>query len=256
MEENKTSNTNSINVLSVPAAIIVAGVLIAGAVLYSSGGRNTALAPSNTQGGAVVQVQPSPVPPSAGGSAAMESVKPVSSSDHIRGNPNALVKVVEFSDTECPFCKRFHATMRQAVEEYEGKIAWVYRHFPLDSLHSKARKEAEATECANELGGNEKFWAYLDRLFEVTPSNDGLDPVELPKIAQYVGLDKAKFEQCLSSGKYAAHVAEDLADATATGGQGTPWSIVIAANGKKFAVSGAQPYATVKATLDAALSEK
>ncbi len=142
------------------------------------------------------------------------------------------------------------------MNEYQGKAAWVYRHFPLDSLHSKARKEAEATECANELGGNEKFWAYLDRLFEITPANNGLSAEELPKIAQFVGLDKTKFEQCLQSGKYAAHVAEDLADATKSGGQGTPYTVVIAQNGKKFVVSGAQPYAAVKSIIDIALSER
>jgi len=101
---------------------------------------------------------------------------------------NAPVKIVEFSDTECPFCKRFHTTMQQVVKDSNGQVAWVYRHFPLDQLHSKARKEAEATECAAELGGNEKFWAYLNRLMEVTPANDGLDLAELPVIAAYVGL--------------------------------------------------------------------
>lgn len=260
MEENKAqaeqqNRPQQSNALGVPAAIIIAGVLVAGAVLYSNSSRNAVLPLAGAGTASGKQAQPSPAP-AAAASAALDSIKPVSASDHIRGNPNAPVKVVEFSDTECPFCKRFHPTMQQAVNEYEGKVAWVYRHFPLDSLHSKARTEAEATECANELGGNEKFWAYLDRLFEVTPSNDGLDPAQLLKIAEYVGLNKAKFEQCLASGKYAAHVAADLADATASGGQGTPYSVALAANGKKFVISGAQPYAQVKATLDAALAEK
>ena len=104
------------------------------------------------------------------------NVRQVTDSDHLRGDPKAKVKVVEFSDLECPFCKRFHVTMQQVIEEYDGKVAWIYRHFPLDSLHSKARKEAEASECAAELGGNDGFWAYIDKLFEITPSNNGLDP--------------------------------------------------------------------------------
>ena len=115
-------------------------------------------------------------------------MKPVSDGDHILGDKNASVKIVEFSDTECPFCKRFHTTMQQVVKDNNGQVAWVYRHFPLDQLHSKARKEAEATECAAEMGGSEKFWAYLNRIMEVTPSNNGLDPAELPAIAAYVGL--------------------------------------------------------------------
>lgn len=104
------------------------------------------------------------------------NVRSVGDSDHLRGDPKATVKVVEFSDLECPFCKNFHRTMQQVMEEYSDKVAWVYRHFPLDSLHPKARKEAEATECAAELQGNDGFWAYVDKLFEITPSNNGLDP--------------------------------------------------------------------------------
>src|SRR6185295_5043808 len=87
---------------------------------------------------------------------AAQSVKPVAAEDHIRGDLAAPVKVIEFSDFECPFCKGFHATMKQVMADYEkdGKVAWVYRHFPIDELHSKARKEAQAAECAGELGGN------------------------------------------------------------------------------------------------------
>ena len=190
------------------------------------------------------------------------AVKPVDGEDHILGNPDAPVKLVEFSDFECPFCKRFHLTMKRLMNEYgeDGKVAWVYRHFPLDSLHSKARKEAQATECANELGGNEAFWAYSDRLFEVTPSNNRLDLAVLPRIAQEIGLDRAKFEACLEGdsrgGKYAAHIEADVQDAVASGGTGTPFSLVIAPNGKTFPINGAQPYAALKSIIDLALKEK
>src|SRR3546814_8173358 len=69
------------------------------------------------------------------------AVRPVSGEDHVMGSPDASVKVIEFSDFECPFCKGFHRTMGQVMEEYgqDGKVAWVYRHFPIDSIHSKAR---------------------------------------------------------------------------------------------------------------------
>lgn len=234
----------------IPLSIIIAGVLIAGAVWFGPPSSRTTLSDNRADEGINRGVAQALY----GGG----NMRAVDARDHIRGNPEAQVKIVEYSDLECPFCKRFHATMNQVIDEYgkSGKVAWVYRHFPLDALHSKARKEAEATECANELGGNTKFWAYINRLFEVTPSNNGLDLAELPNIAKFVGLDRAKFEQCLNSGKYAKHVADDLADATNSGGQGTPWSIVIAKNGKKFAVSGAQPYEAVKSVIDLALQEK
>ena len=105
------------------------------------------------------------------------TLDPVTPADHILGNPNAEVFIVEYSDLECPFCKQFHKSMLEIMSEYgaEGKVAWVYRHFPLDQLHSKARKEAEATECATELGGNDAFWEYTNKIFEITPSNNGLN---------------------------------------------------------------------------------
>ena len=126
----------------------------------------------------------------------------------------------------------------------------------MDCLHPKARKEAEATECAAELGGNETFWAYLDRLFEVTPSNNGLAFSELSNIAEYVGLNRQKFDSCVNSGKYAEKVEKDYQNAVASGGSGTPYSIVVAKSGQKLVINGAQPYSAVKQILDAFLLTK
>ena len=194
---------------------------------------------------------------------AAAAVKPVHDEDHILGNKDAPVKVIEFSDFECPFCKRFHATMKQLMQEYggeNGKVAWVFRHFPIDELHSKARKEAQAAECANELGGSQAFWAFADKLFAVTPSNNRMDLEQLPKLAEEIGLDRARFETCLEGdsrgGKYAAHIEENVQDAIASGGTGTPYTLVIAPNGQKFPINGAQPYQAVKSIVDLALHER
>lgn len=189
-------------------------------------------------------------------------VKSVDSEDHILGNLDAPVKLVEFSDFECPFCKNLHVTMWRLMDEYgmDGKVAWVYRHFPIDEIHSQARKEAQAAECANELGGNEAFWAYVDRLFEVTPSDDLLDLALLPRIAQEIGLDRAKFEDCLEGdargGKYAAHIEADYQDAKASGGTATPYIIIIGPNGQTFPITGSQPYVVFKSIIDLALKEE
>jgi protein-disulfide isomerase len=193
-------------------------------------------------------------------SEAAKGVKPVSAEDHVQGNPNAPVKVVEFSDFECPFCKSFHPTMKRIMDEYgkDGKVAWIYRHFPLDEIHSKARKEAQAAECANELGGNTAFWAFANRLFEIAPSNNRLDLKLLPQIAQEIGLDRTKFESCLAGdargGKYAAHIEANAQDAVASGATGTPYSLVIDAKGHFLPINGAQPYDAVKAIIDAGLN--
>jgi protein-disulfide isomerase len=180
----------------------------------------------------------------------LDNLKPISDKDHILGNPDAPIAVITFIDLECPFCKRFHSTMYQIVDEYGGKVKWVIRNLPLEELHSKAKTEAIAAECAADLGGNEKFWQYINRLFEITPSNDGLDLAELPKIAEYVGLNKTQFETCLVSGKFDQLIDEEIQDGTNSGAQGTPYSIIIGPKGKKSVIPGALSYKDVKKMID------
>ncbi|MCX6703640.1 MAG: DsbA family protein [Candidatus Zambryskibacteria bacterium] len=225
---------NTIQKLGVPLAIVVAGGLIA-AALYFSGSKTT------------VPAQPAPDTVTASG------MREVDDTDHIVGSPNAELVIVEYSDTECPFCKQFHSTMRKVMDTYgkDGKVAWVYRHFPIDQLHSKARKQAEATECAQELGGPDKFWAYTNTLYERTPSNNGLDDKQLPIIAKDVGLDVAAFNECLSSGRKAAIVEAHYQDGVKAGARGTPYSIIISKkDGSKVPINGAQPYENLKGTID------
>lgn len=228
--------------LSVPLAIVLAGGLIAGAFYFSNVKNAKELVKANAMPQQVT-----------GG----ENMRPITSEDHILGNPNAKLMIVEYSDTECPFCKQFHGTLKQVMSEYgdDGQVAWVYRHFPIDQLHAKARREAEASECANELGGSSKFWEYLDTIYVRTNSNDSLPESELPKIAKDVGLDVAKFNECLSSGRYSAKVQADYDDAVASGGRGTPHSIIVSRDGTKTVVQGAQPYANLKRVIDALLTE-
>lgn len=190
------------------------------------------------------------------------AVAPVEPADHIRGDPNAPVKLIEFSDFECPFCKGFHETLTKIMSKYgkSGKVAWVYRHFPIDELHPKARKEAQAAECAAEQGGNDAFWAYADKVFDVTPSNNRLDLALLPKFAVEIGLDQAKFETCLKGnvrgGKYADHIEANFQDASAAGGSGTPYTIVMGPDGSTYPINGALPYSAVKSIIDLALEKK
>ena len=81
----------------------------------------------------------------------------------MRGNRNAKVSIIEFSDTECPFCKQFNPTLKQVIADYGNQVNWVYKYFPLDQLHPKSRSEAGAVECAAEIGGNDAFWKYIDQ---------------------------------------------------------------------------------------------
>lgn len=189
-----------------------------------------------------------PQPPTAG------KVDPVTEKDHVRGDRNARILLIEYSDLECPFCKRFHPTAQQIVEEYDGKVAWVYRHFPLDQIHLKADKEAEAIECANKLGGNDAFWKLTDKIFDVTPSNNGLNLDDLPKLAKDVGLDQNRFKTCLDSGEFAAHVEEDYQSGLTAGVTGTPGNILLdTKTGKTKLIPGALPFENFKAEIDAML---
>lgn len=172
----------------------------------------------------------------------------VKSDDHIRGPETAKVTLVEYSDFECPFCKRFHPAMQQLMQEYAGQVRWVYRHFPL-SFHANAQKEAEATECAGKLGGNDKFWEYTDKIFERTSSNGtGFALDALVPLAKELGLNEGKFKSCLDSGEFSAHVQQDLQEGTSYGVSGTPTTFV---NGQP--VEGAVPYEQLKQVVESLL---
>lgn len=166
------------------------------------------------------------------------AMTPVSDKDHIRGNKDAKISLVVYSDTECPFCKRFHTTMLQLMKLYPNDVRWIYRHYPIDGLHPKARIESEALECAAALGGEEKFWSYLDRMMEVTPANNGLPLEELPRIAAFVSLDTDKFNDCLKQAPHAAKIQGDVEDAERIGADGTPHSIFITPDDAKYPIKG------------------
>lgn len=171
--------------------------------------------------------------------------------DHIRGDKDVKVTFVTYTDLECPFCKRFHDTMAQVMQKYGKDVRMVYRHFPLDQLHSQARTEAIATECAAEQG---KFWELTDIIFKETTSNDGLDLAKLPDYAKQAGVkDVKKFTTCLADKKFADRVSEDEADAQGAGGQGTPYSIILGPKGEKVPLNGAYPLAQVTQIVDSLL---
>lgn len=224
--------------LTVPVAIVIAGFFIALALYLGAG-----IISGGTKAPLNAQARPSTAAP-------VVKAGPLTPADHIRGNLNAKTVIVEYSDTECPFCKNFHVTLSQLYAKYSAnnQIAWVYRPFPLN-IHPKAHKEAEALECATELGGNDKFWAFTDRIFEITPSNNGLDPAELPNIAKYVGLDVTKFNACLASGKYSAKIDASVKEGLAAGVRGTPTSIIFTAKGQTPISSGAVPLEQLEALI-------
>jgi len=246
MEELSLKNKN-ISPYLIPLSIVIAGALIGGAVFMSRTAPQSVTVNEGV-GGQTATEQTSE----------LSNVREVTEEDHIKGNIEAPVKIVEYSDFECPFCKRFHNTMDRVVNEFGDEIAWVYRHFPLQQLHPRnATVVALASECAAEEGGDKMFWEFTDRFFELTPSNDRTDLLTiLPKIYAEIGLDEEKMKSCIEDGTFTDQVEEDFKNAVATGGRGTPWSIVIAPNGKIFPLNGAQPYEAVNQLVELALQEQ
>lgn len=170
--------------------------------------------------------------------------------EHVRGSQDAKVVLFEYSDLECPYCSAFHTTAQQIVEEYDGQVAWVYRHFPLDSIHPNARPAAVGSECVSNLGGNEAFWAFVDKIF----ADQTTSLTKLADVAAEVGLDRGAYETCVSSGQTAQAVEDDYQAGLDSGVTGTPGNFVINSNGQVWTVYGAVPYATLKEAIDEALA--
>jgi protein-disulfide isomerase len=219
--------------LILPLTIVVAGALIAGAVFLV--GKNTVPTPDKTPGKVTARPYDAKV-------------------DHILGNPSAPVKLVEYMDLECPHCKVFEDTLHKVMDFYgaSGKVAWVSRAFPLASIHSKAPQEAQAAECAADQGGDAAYFKFIDKLFEVTPSDNGLDLAQLPVIAGQVGLDVTKFNSCLSSNKFSQKVTDSYNEALKLGAQGTPYTLIMVGN-DAVTLSGDQPYDSMRAAIDEVL---
>lgn len=164
--------------------------------------------------------------------------------DPRKGIAEAPVTIIEWSDFQCPYCKKNGETLKQVKDRYGDKVAIVFRDFPLP-FHDKAPKAAEAAECADDQG---KFWEFHDRLFQ---NQGGLDVEGLKKAGEEVGLDMGKFSSCLDSGRYSGEIAKDMADGQAAGVTGTPATFI---NGKM--VSGALPMDTYVAIIDSELAKK
>lgn len=225
MEQTKTSYL-------IPGAILIAGILIAGAVIY------TKKVPS---GSTQQQARQNKLDPAAGG--------------YALGKPDAPVTVVEFADYQCPFCGKFHEQVEpRIIQEYvsSGKVRFIYRDFAfLDSIggndSGESHMAAEAARCAGDQG---KFWEYHTYLYKhQNGENQGaFSNQNLKKFAAALSLDTATFNACLDSRKHQAAVVKDTADGRELGVNGTPGTFV---NGEL--IQGALPYENFKAAIEAAL---
>jgi len=212
-------------------AIIVLGVLIAGAIIFVGRGARVI----NNAGGDNTKTQSS------------GEFRLPNNDDHTRGDPGASIAIVEFSDLECPFCARLHPTLARIVEGNKD-VKWVYRHFPLSTIHSRALSAAVASECIARLGGNDAFWAFTDAAF----SGGQLSDSWYKEQATSFGIDREEFVSCIKGRDIVARIETDLDEATGTGGRGTPYVVVVTPKGQLMPFSGALPYEQIMAIVEQA----
>ena len=240
---NGTTQTQT-NPFIIPGAIIIGFGLIAAAIFFSG-------SPTSKQAGTTPTKETQKQE-----TVEQAAIRPVDETDHIRGNPNAPIVILEYSDFDCPFCKKHHETMNKIMDEYgtNGQVAWVYRHFPIEQLHPNAAKIALASECVSNLGGNDAFWKFADLIFGEREINEKTNITKLGTYATQSGVDEAQFNSCLESGKFIPEVNADFADAANAGAKGTPYSLVLV-GGQQGVINGAQPYEAVKQIIDTLLSQ-
>ncbi|MFA5000673.1 MAG: thioredoxin domain-containing protein [Candidatus Paceibacterota bacterium] len=242
MEEKRSS-------LAIPIAVIICILILIGAFYYQS---QNPRQPTEQLGTLPTGI--SELLPIAEG-VNLSQFRPVDNTDHLRGSATAPIKVVVYTDLECPACKYFHTELRKLDTAYvaTGKVAIVIRDFPLDSLHAKSRNEFLAAECVNEIGGNEKFWQFVDQIFEITSSNDGLDPAKLDETAKNLAIDTKDFEACMTAKKYANKIQESVDEAMALGAQGTPFFVLVTPD-QNIPVFGGLPAERLAAAFDLLLN--
>lgn len=226
-----------------PGSILIAALLIASALFYNAG---------KTSEENVVKKVPDI---DSIGNISPSNVNPISDKDHKLGPDSAPIKIIVFSDLECPYCKQHHFVLKDFMKEVPDKIQLIFRNFPL-SGYKQSKQEAIATECVADLKGNDAFWSYLDRIFEATPSNDGLDLALLPKFAEEVGIERSKFESCITSGKFDALIDENIQNGKDSGLSGTPYSVVITPNGQHLPLNGYLPLEEFKKVMEEVIIQK
>lgn len=219
--------------LTPPVAIVLCGVIIAAAIVYVNRYPGPAVAaPANSE---------------TQGQYAQANVPAPSESDHVYGSRTAEIFLIEYSDFQCPFCERVNPTLKRLVDESNGTIAWVYRHFPLESIHPEARPAARAGECIAAQLGNEGFWAFLDKVFANQQAmGEGL----YVSIGNELGINPVAYNACVASDAYNDLIDQHIGEAYASGGTGTPFTVVYG-RGAQVPVSGALPYEQFKTVITA-----
>lgn len=186
--------------------------------------------------------------------------RPVDATDFAVGKTSSDVIVVEYSDTECPFCAQLHPTIKKIKEEYSSKVSFVYRYFPLTQIHPDAFDEARAIYCVGTIAGAEKRANYIDEIFtyKISKKNMVLPKGGRESLAKNIGIDEKKFDTCMKGQDSVDIVNASIQEGIAAGVEGTPATFVLVKDGSTYEVvslvAGARPYEFFKAVIDEALA--
>ncbi len=217
-----------------PLGIVVTGVLIAGAIVFVN--TNSEYRPHRNSDNEGFVSTPR-----------VSEFRMPNAGDHIRGNPQAPIKIVEFSDFECPFCARLHITLDRIIKENED-VAWIYRHFPL-TTHARAFSAAIASECIARSGGNSDFWDFTDTAFK---NQRKLDNAFYTSFVNRAEIDSNIFATCLKDSEIIKEIERDLTEVALMGGRGTPHVIVVTEDNQLISFSGALPYEQILGIIERA----
>jgi protein-disulfide isomerase len=177
-----------------------------------------------------------------------EKIVPLNDKDNVKGNKDANIVMFEYSDFECSYCATFHGTAEKLIEEYGDEVAWVYRHFPLDSIHPNARRAAIASECVAQLGGSDKFWEFANSMFK---NQATITATSIRETALSLGLNKEEYATCTESEEIANKVEADLNSGVQVGVRGTPGTVLLnKESGEAILLPGALKLDQLKAAIE------
>lgn len=223
-ENNKNEQKDKVG-LNLSSAIVVAALLISGSILFAN------FSKENNQNNQL-QISEKDVP-----------IPPVTEKDFIKGDINAEVVLIEYSDFSCGFCARYHPTMKRVVEDYKGKVAWVYRHLPIFNKNA-----AVSSTCVGNILGDEAFFKYADKLFE---NQQNLNAEIFKKEALALGISENQYDTCINDKSVEDQINRDFSVARNLAGfNSTPTSVLVTKDGQRYTFSGALPYEEVVAQID------
>lgn len=220
--------------LIIPGAIVLAGAIIAVSV-YLMRVNNVMALPTHNP-------------------AAVSPVNP--ETDHVVGNPEAPVVIIEYADIDGEYSKDFQRTMAQLMTEYGpgGQVAWVYRHLPIIDLHPDAALHAEAAECAAMLAGESAFWRFIDLVQAAAPDVNQFDPQGYAQVAAQLGIAPGALETCVAGKQFEGKITADIRNALEAGAEGAPYTVVLVEGMEAEALEGALPYEAMKRVIDESIA--